>query len=253
MMLAIVVAAFISSSAAASDFVQSARAATDKYHDRSVAIADGYRLIGSDFPAMGEHWIHTGLLFDSKFDPERPEILSYVVVSGKPRLIGVAYILPLLGGESPPDWPASPDQWHDHFRTIEDETVRPEHHEPGHVGHGPRMAMLHAWIWLDNPAGMFAADNWAIPYFRLGIQPSPNTSEAAAKALALTVAGGAGHLAAEVQVPGKARKKVLVAFEQTRRSVERILERRSGNLSDVDWRKLDAEWLRLMGKIAQVH
>ena len=32
--------------------------------DRAVAIADGYRQIGSDFPSMGEHWINIGLLFD---------------------------------------------------------------------------------------------------------------------------------------------------------------------------------------------
>ena len=106
-------------------FIESARAATTKYQDRSVAIADGYRQIGTDFPAMGEHWINIGLLFDGKFDPAHPEVLTYVIVSGKPRLLGVAYVLPLLPGEFAPDWPASKEAWHDHFRTLEDETVQP--------------------------------------------------------------------------------------------------------------------------------
>src|SRR6266508_1122781 len=127
-------------------FIESARVATAKYQDRSVAIAEGYRNIGSDFPAMGEHWIRIGLVFDSKFDPEYPEVLTYAVLSGKPQLLGVAYALPLLPGESAPDWPVGKEKWHDHFRTLEDETVLPHHHAAGHAGDAPRLTMLHAWI-----------------------------------------------------------------------------------------------------------
>jgi hypothetical protein len=171
-------------------FIETARAATTKYQDRSVAIAEGYRQIGGDFPAMGEHWINIGLLFDGKFDPAHPEVLTYAVVSGKPQLLGVAYVLPLLQGESAPDWPVSKEAWHDHFRTLEDETVRPQHHAAGHAGDAPRLTMLHAWIWLANPAGMFAADNWALPYLRLSINPPQVAPGTAAKALSL-VSGGA--------------------------------------------------------------
>ena len=55
-------------------FIESARLATAKYQDRSVAIGEGYRQIGSDFPAMGEHWINIGLLFDGKIDAAHPEM-----------------------------------------------------------------------------------------------------------------------------------------------------------------------------------
>ena len=207
-------------------FIESAREATAKYQDRAVAIAAGYRQIGSDFPGMGEHWISIGLLFDGKLDPAQPEVLTYVSVSGKPRLLGVAYMLPLLAGESAPDWPAGKEKWHDHFRTLEDETALPQHHASGHGGDAPRMTMLHAWIWLANPAGMFAADNWAVPYFRLGIKPAENAPDAAAKALAL-VTGGAKHFLASIHaaVPltSTERKKVDAAFARSCIAVEALI------------------------------
>lgn len=207
-------------------FIESARAATAKYQDRSVAIADGYRQIGSDFPAMGQHWINIGLLFDGKIDPAHPEVLTYAVVSGRPQLLGVAYVLPLLPGESAPDWPVGKENCHDHFRTLEDETLLPQHHAAGRVGDAPRLTMLHAWIWLANPAGMFAADNWALPYLRLGIQPAPDVPETAARALSL-VSGGAEYFSASVKaaVPltSTERKKVDAAFARSRVAVEALL------------------------------
>ena len=211
-------------------FIESARVATAKYQDRSVAIAEGYRQIGIDFPGMGEHWINIGLLFDGRLDPAHPETLTYAVVSGRPHLLGVAYILPLLQGESAPDWPVGKEAWHDHFRTLEDETVLPQHHAAGHAGDAPRMAMLHAWIWLANPAGMFAADNWALPYFRLGIKPAPDAPVIAAKALSL-VSGGTEHFSASINaaVPLTLteRKKVDAAFARSRAAVETMLHGRS--------------------------
>jgi hypothetical protein len=231
-------------------FVESARAATAKYQDRSVAIADGYRQIGSDFPAMGEHWINIGLLFDGKFEPAHPEVLTYAVVSGKPRLLGVAYVLPLLKGESAPDWPVSKDKWHDHFRTLEEETALPEHHAAGHAGDAPRLTMLHAWIWLTNPAGMFEADNWAIPYFRLGVEPVRDAPETAAKALALA-SGGAEYFSASVRaaVPLTAGegKKVDAAFARSRASVEALLRGPSVTTSNME--SLSAIWAKLWREI----
>src|SRR5215203_2892336 len=110
-----------------SRFVDCARAGTERYKDRTVAIRDGYRLIGRDFPAMGEHWIRIGLVFDGKFDASRPEVLNYVVIGGRPQLLGVGYAMPLLAGETAPEGPAGPHAWHDHFRTVDDETVLPHH------------------------------------------------------------------------------------------------------------------------------
>jgi hypothetical protein len=234
-------------------FIESARVATAKYQDRSVAIADGYRQIGSDFPAMGEHWINIGLLFDGKFDPAHPEVLTYVVLAGKPQLLGVAYVLPLLKGESAPDWPVSKDHWHDHFRTLEDETALPRHHTAGQAGDAPRLTMLHAWIWLANPAGMFEADNWAIPYFRLGIKPPQDAPGAAAKALAL-VSGGAEYFSASVHaaVPLTSieSKKVGAAFARSRVAVEALLRGPSiATPTPSELENLSAIWTRLWKEI----
>jgi hypothetical protein len=157
-------------------FIECARAATARFQDREAAIREGYRKIGRDFPAMGEHWIRVALLFDGRFDATRPEVLNYIVVDGKPKLLGVGYALPLLAGERPPEGPAGVHAWHDHSRTIEEETVVPHHHTHGSAGNGARIAMMHAWIWSANPEGAFAADNWALPFIRLGLNPPDRVS-----------------------------------------------------------------------------
>jgi hypothetical protein len=252
--------------ASADDFVKAVREATAKYHDREVAVADGYRLIGGDFPAMGEHWIHIGLAFGARHEPTRPEFLTYVTVDGQPRLTGVAYAVPLLPGESPPAWPWADVSWHDHVKTIDEETVHPHAGHTGHAGHAdgvgpgeegaqqPRLAMAHAWVWLANPAGDFAADNWAIPYFRLGLATPADAPLGCAKALALA-SGGADHLAEVIEGAGvrspSQRRAMQKALSRAQRSVRDILERRSGavlearqisGLADVWdqlWRDLD--------------
>src|SRR5688572_29274636 len=59
-------------------FVACAREATTRYTDHSLAVLAGYRLIGTDFPAMGEHWINMGQVFDGIVDPRKPEVLNYI-------------------------------------------------------------------------------------------------------------------------------------------------------------------------------
>jgi hypothetical protein len=170
-------------------FAVCASFANRKYRDQAEAILDGFRPIGGDFPAMGEHWIQVARVFDGRFDPASPEILSYARVDGEPVLLGVAYAVPLLTGESPPDWPVGADAWHDHYGSLGEETFSPVSHMRPPTG-GPRIAMLHAWLWAENPDGLFAADNWAIPYLKLGLEPDP-VSVGAARALSLLSGGDA--------------------------------------------------------------
>ncbi len=166
------------------EFLAHGRAATARYRDRSVAIADGYRLLGPDFPAMGEHWINPGLLLDGRFDAAQPAVLSYATFDGRPTLLGVAYAFPLGPGEAPPPFPGH--GWHDHVGSIDEESVLLNHIVSGH-GHQPgvRVAMLHAWLWLENPAGVFESDNWALPFTRLGLEVPAAFPTGAAKALSL--------------------------------------------------------------------
>jgi hypothetical protein len=239
----------------ADEFVQAVRAATSRYHDRDVAVADGYRLIGGDFPAMGEHWIHIGLLFGGGHDPTRPEFLTYVTVNGTPRLTGVAYAVPLLPGESPPQWPWAGASWHDHVSTIDEETLIPHGEHAGHHGGEPdpsalppRLAMAHAWVWLANPAGTFAADNWAIPYFRLGLEEPADAPVACAKALAL-VAGGTAHLAAVVEGAGarapSQRRAVQKALTRAQRAAADVVRDAQGRLEARQLAHLAEVWARL--------
>jgi hypothetical protein len=203
----------------ASTFIERARTGTAKYQDQSAAILDGYRRIGRDFPAMGEHWIRIDLLFDGRIEPERPEFLTYIVVSGTPKLLGAAYALPLLPGEQPPDLPAGNHAWHDHFNTIEDETLLPHHHHSGSVGDRARLAMLHAWIWSPNPDGTFAADNWAVPYLRLGVTPPINAPRSAALALSLLNGGDeyfAASIDASMSLDPEQRRAINSAFARAR-------------------------------------
>ncbi len=215
-------------------FVACAQAGTERYRDRAIAVLDGYRRVGSDFPGMGEHWIRMALVFDGTIDARQPEVLIYVFVGGVPRLLGVAFVVPLLAGEQPPAHPIGREAWHDHSRTLEDETVLPMHHAPD-SGEGARLAMLHAWIWSPNPAGMFAADNWAIPYIRLGLTPDRSQAGAVAKALSLA-AGGRGYVERAIHAAARPsdneRQRVAVALDRAEALVTAIARDLQG--PDVD-------------------
>lgn len=237
------------------EFIACARAGTEKYRDHQAAVRDGYRLVGRDFPGMGEHWIRVSLLFDGKFEASRPEVLNYVLVDGKRALLGVGYAIPLLRGEKAPDGPAGPSAWHDHSRTIEDETVLPHHHAQGGAADDARLAMLHVWIWAPNPAGMFAADNWEIPLLRLKLPPVAEPLPAVGKALAL-IGGGRDYFELAIAAAGmlseEERVRVAAAFNRAEQAVQAIIRRAAGpalgkqeradlvNVWTLLWRDIDA-------------
>ena len=77
-------------------------------------------------------------------------------------LVGVAYAVPLGPGEVPPDAPVSASGWHTHQGTLDDEGLNGRHAGMD-MGRGDRVAVLHAWVWLPNPAGTFEAQNWLLP------------------------------------------------------------------------------------------
>jgi hypothetical protein len=237
-------------------FVACARAATDKYRDHAAAVRDGYRRIGGDFPGMGEHWIRVNLLFDRSFDPAKPELLSYALVDGRRRLLGVAYAVPLVGDDLPPRTPAGLSAWHDHSGTIDEETVLPQHHTHGAAGRAPRLAMLHAWIWSSNAGGMFAADNWDIPALRLGVTPPAAGPAATGKTLSLLV-GGREYLeraiAASTTLSGAERARVDRAFDRAVAAAEATVKGLAGPaIGDADGLRLAEIWAALWADIDAV-
>jgi len=230
------------------EFLASARTATEKYQDQSAAILDGYRPIGSDFPGMGVHWVRIGILFDGKIEAEHPEFLTYISIEGTPRLAGIAYAMPLLPEEQPPDFPAGREAWHDHLRSIDEETIVPHHQHPGTADDKPRLAMLHAWIWMPNPDGIYAADNWTLPFVRLGLNPDAGASRAQALALTLT-SDGIDYFSMIVDAGSslskKQRTKIDQAFESARKGV-------LGCIHKQDLASLDEVWDQLWNTIRSV-
>jgi hypothetical protein len=191
--------ALAGSLAAQADLVAAARAGTARFRDRLVAIDEGYRAVGPDFPGMGEHYVNMGLLLTGTVDPARPPVLEYVTIDGTPRLVGVAYAALVTDSAPQPGLPVPPGAWHTHSGTVDEESF---FHHAHAAGRGPRLAVAHAWIWLDNPAGLYETDNWALPCLRLGFAAPAGLSADAGRALALA-AGATGYFTMLVRVVGE--------------------------------------------------
>jgi len=186
---------------AATRFVAAARAGMNRYRDRSVAIADGYHRVGPEMPSMGEHWLNIGLILADTLDPAHPPVLIYVASPGGAMLAGAAYTRLLGMNDDYPDAPSGRNAWHSHSGFLDEEAL-PLHHAAHHGGEshdadamptGTRLGILHVWIGVANPAGLWVADNWALPFVRAGVRP-PASSDAAARALALTADSGRYYL-----------------------------------------------------------
>lgn len=154
--------------------LERARHATAKYQDVRVAEAEGYRAIGPEVPGMGIHFVLT--LQAKGFDIEKPPILLYQkdqTAPGGYSLVGVTYLWD--GAEGPdgqpldPPFPKSLARWHRHANICVLPGIANPHglsenqcrEQGGHfVAQSPWM--VHAWIWKDNPAGIFSPDNPAL-------------------------------------------------------------------------------------------
>lgn len=158
--------------------LSAAREGTTRYRSLDSAIADGFKRVGAEFPAMGEHWVNLPRVLENRFDPARPSVLTYITEGGRRRLAGVAYTALLAEGEQPPSSAAPQTNWHEHNGSVAEESL-PLHHAAGMAtdasAGAPRLSILHAWVWLPNPAGAFVTDNWTLPLARLGIDASHRT------------------------------------------------------------------------------
>jgi len=188
------------------------RVAAERYADVNAAIAAGYRLVGEDMPNMGEHWINPRIAMRGELDPALPAALTYLPDGDGRMLTGVAFIAPQMPGRALPPPPIRGASWHFHAETIDEEAAGDAPAERGaddrHDGrnsngnHGdrerevldPRMAMLHVWLFVDNPDGLLSPDNWSLPYVRLGLPVPESVRPDAARALSL-VSGGVDYYA----------------------------------------------------------
>ena len=90
-----------------SDFLQQSRLATLPYINLTAAMADGFRPVGADAPAMGRHWVNFKRLFDGEINAAKPEILMYADVNGRDSLVGIGFGY-AVGRETRTPIPANP-------------------------------------------------------------------------------------------------------------------------------------------------
>ncbi len=190
------------------EFIAGARAGTAPYRDSQVARAAGYRPVGPDFPGMGRHWIHPGLILRDTLDPSAPPILEYAEIDGRLTLVGVAYAKLVHDRAPPAGLPVPSTAWHFHQGTVEEESFLRSHAGVMDMAPAgarePRIAVLHAWIWLENPDGVLATDNWALPYARLGYAMPRGAPHEAARAVALAAGeGGRAYVEALLRAVGR--------------------------------------------------
>ena len=113
------------------------RAATAKYHDVNEALVDGYVPVSPCValptgPAMGIHYANIQKV-DAEIDVNDPEILVYAPeADGELRLVAVEYMIPKVAVSG------VPELYGRHFHDGPMDTWT-----------------LHAWVWRNNPAGMF--------------------------------------------------------------------------------------------------
>lgn len=124
------------------------RRATEQYHDVQVALDDGFKNTHECVPEMGIHFVHPSRMQDAVLDPERPEVLMYEPHesgdgSTQYKLVGVEYFIAADQVDSTP--------------TLFDEEFQGP--MTGHTPEEPEHYDLHAWVWRNNPDGVFVPHN----------------------------------------------------------------------------------------------
>jgi hypothetical protein len=141
-----------------SDSIANVRDATAGLAEPAAALAAGYDLLtdASDLAcidqpgsgAMGIHYVKGALVQSGKIDPARPQALVYERNgSGHLDLAAVEYVV--LQSDWDASHPTPPTLFGQDFMLT-----------PGENRYGlPAFYSLHAWIWKDNPDGMFSMWN----------------------------------------------------------------------------------------------
>ena len=165
--------------------LDSLRAATKKYRDIDVALADGYVQAGGMVPNMGTHFIHEGRVTDGVLNVEEPEFVLYNRdEEGQWRLVGTAFVLPresdpgssanAVGDDHPEGFEGPLDNWHVHYQlcTLPNRGFRTLSQKACEDRDGtftPTFGwMIHAWVHDDNPLGVFSMWNPNVPPRSLG-------------------------------------------------------------------------------------
>ena len=154
------------------DQLDAVRAGTEKYQDIQVALDAGFVRATDEVPNMGAHFVSAWRSANAEFDPAKPEILMYVTnESGKLQLVGTSFILPtqFAGLDHPQAFAGPLDNWHVHYDvcmgpdTISRSATAEECRANDGVWSRSLGWMIHAWVWVDNPLGVFNMWNPNLP------------------------------------------------------------------------------------------
>ncbi len=136
------------------------RQATARYHRVDEAVADGYELgwvngagnrivagcVSSPTAgAMGFHYFNAALMADNDVNAREPEVLVYAPSPDGLKLVAVEWVV-RSAQSNPPGVSEPPSVLGMPMHIL----VPPP---------GPAFYITHAWIWAENPAGMFADFN----------------------------------------------------------------------------------------------
>ena len=135
-----------------SALVKIVRDSTERFKDVNAAKAEGYVLqfgcvSGSDWGAMGLHYVNGDLVNSGVLDPTRPQIVIYEAMpDGSLKLIGADYLV-------------IAETWHKNHKEQPELMGQLFHYfeAPNRFGLPP-FYTLHVWAWKDNPNGAFV--NW---------------------------------------------------------------------------------------------
>jgi hypothetical protein len=142
------------------DELAEVRRATAKYHRLDAALDAGYelgwvngagvRIVGGCVShatkgAMGYHYFNARLMADNAVDPLKPEVLVYASTpDGGRRLVAVEWVV-RSAQSNPPGVSTAPSVLGMDMHIL----VPPP---------GPAFYLAHAWVWANNPAGIF--EDW---------------------------------------------------------------------------------------------
>lgn len=124
----------------------SVRAATARYHRVEAAVEAGYQpaspCVAIPGAGMGIHYVNFALVGDGVLDVAQPEVLVYEpAADGRLALVAAEYMIPQQM------WA---QQGHAGLPSLFGHDFEP----------GPMATWtLHAWVWRNNPSGMFAPFN----------------------------------------------------------------------------------------------
>ena len=149
------------------------RAATARYHDINVALADGFApadgtCIDTADGTHGIGYVNVPRFVSPDIDLLEPEILNYIpTADGSLRLISVVYTNrvmfrdtrpPNTPGYRPGIFPLQQPMVPSYFEEVSG-TFSLFGRQPERLFSGRWIYLLSAWVWSPNPSGMFAAVN----------------------------------------------------------------------------------------------